>query len=107
MISQTEFDQLVATYSKYQWVLRRVVVAQDTPAPNAVAADVEIRPGVVDAAWFSRTPAEGAIPWEIRYLGPTQYALVEHVDEDAPDFEEKLRTVEGRLAEAVAAQRFA
>ena len=107
MISDAQFDELVSTYRRYEWLLRRVVVSPHGAPPASLTPDVEIREGTVDAAWFSREPAEGEIAWEVRYLGPTQYALVEHLDEDAPDFEEKLRETEARLADAVAAKRFA
>ena len=107
MISDSQFDELVSTYKQYEWLLRRVVVSPDAVPPSNLTADVEIENGTVDAAWFSREPTEGEIAWEVRYLGPTQYALVEHLDEDSPDFEEKLRETEARLADAVAAKRFA
>ena len=107
MISDIEFDALVTTYARYEWVLRRIVLAEDSLRPSSTPASVPVVSGILDAVWFSREPADGAIAWEVRYLGPTQYALVEHLDEDEPDFEEKLREVEARLADAVAAKRFA
>jgi len=107
MITEEEFLALVETYRKYEWLLRRVTLTGEGPAPFGLPADVTVSPGVVDVAWFSRSPRNGAIPWEVRYLGPTQYALVVHLDEDSPDFAAMVRETEQRLADAVAAKRFA
>ena len=104
MISQQEFDALVSTYKKHGWVLRRVVCGRE-PELNGFGDDVILATGEVDAAWFSRPPKSGPNPWEIRFLGPTQYALVEYLDEDSPDFEEKLHQIEERLRNAVAARQ--
>jgi hypothetical protein len=106
MISQPEFDALVATYETHGWVLRRVVMQGETGTIKT-PADVKIEHGIVDAAWFSRPPSDGSIAWEIRYLGGTQYALVEHLDEDSPEFDDNLHQTEQRLADAVAAKQAA
>jgi len=101
MIEQAEFDALVATYAKHGWVLRRVVLRDKINATVATDPDIEIGQSVIDAAWFSRPPHPGPIAWEIRYLGLTPYALVEHIDENSPDFEQTLHEVEVRLASGV------
>ncbi|MFL6373884.1 MAG: hypothetical protein ACJ73D_04370 [Pyrinomonadaceae bacterium] len=105
MISQQEFDELVATYEKYGWVLRRVVARDLTAAPRVLPTGVAAVAGVVDAAWFSRPPSEGAIAWEIRFLGGTQFALVVHLDENSIEFEDELHQTEERLAASVVAPR--
>jgi hypothetical protein len=103
MISADEFRALVATYEKHGWQLRRVVLQDTSKAPAAA----ETTQGIVDAAWFSRPPKPGPNAWEIRYLGATQLAFVEHLDENSPDFEDELYRIEQRLADAVAAKRTA
>ena len=103
MIAENEFKALVATYEKHGWQLRRVVLEDETTAPSGVATGKS----VVDAAWFSRPPQAGLIAWEIRYLGPTQLAFVEHLDENSAGFEKQLRQTEQRLADAVAIKRTA
>ena len=103
MISDDEFKALVATYEKHGWQLRRVVLRDPSVAP----AGIETAEGVVDAAWFSRPAQTGPVAWEIRYLGPTQLAYVEHLDENSADLEERLHRTEQRLADAVAAKRTA
>src|SRR5947209_7419286 len=104
MISRDEFDALVATYEQYGWVLRRVVLQDISKAPADLPPEVAVGEGIVDAAWFSRPPKLGQNAWEIRYLGGTQYALVEHLDENSADLEEKLHQIEERLSGAVTAK---
>ncbi len=91
------------TYSKYGWILRRILVAKDS-SPPTVESDVTVTDGPVDAAWFSRPPGEGPIAWEIRFLGELPFALLESLDESDPEFESQLRAIEDRLASAVLAK---
>lgn len=105
MISEQEFDALLTTYEKHGWVLRRVVVVDKGKIPRDLPQDLVVRMGIVNAVWFSRPPKSGSLPWEIRYLGPTPYALVEHLDENSDDFEQRLHQTEERLADVVAAKR--
>lgn len=102
MINADNLRELVLTYEKYGWTLRRIVT---TGGRCDEAFQVPLAVGVVDAAWFSRPSPNGPVAWEIRYLGPTQYALVEHLDENAQDFEQKLHHAEQRLSDAVSAKR--
>lgn len=107
MMAQHEFTALVATYAKHGWLLRRVVLRETRGRPSDLPPEVGFHIGVTDAAWFSRSPQRGPYPWEIRSLGPTQFALVEHLDENSPDFEEKLHETEKRLADALNTKRSA
>ncbi|HEY2847115.1 MAG TPA: hypothetical protein VGI80_04805 [Pyrinomonadaceae bacterium] len=107
MIAPPEFETLVATYIQHGWLLRRVVLQNTADVAEGLTPDISVRQSIIDAAWFSRPPNAGPIAWEIRYLGPTQYALVEHLDEAATDFEEKLHQTEQRLADAVNAKQTA
>ena len=107
MITLAEFEALIATYVQHGWLLRRVVLQDVSNAPGGLTEDVTLTKCVVDAAWFSRPPQPGSIAWEIRYLGSSQYALVEHLDENSADFNEKLHQTEQRLVDAVHAKRTA
>jgi len=107
MITPAEFDALIATYVQHGWLLRRLVLRDTSATPKGLDANVAVANCVVDAAWFSRPPKAGPVAWEIRYLGSSQYALVEHLDENAADFNEKLHQTEQRLADAVHAKRTA
>ena len=109
MMDTGTIAEIIATYKKHGWVLRRVLLSAAASASldSQVVAGVPVMPSDIDAAWFSRPPAEGGVAWEIRYLGPTPFALVENMNENEPDFEERLRSVEARLAAAVASKKSA
>jgi len=109
MMDTGTIAEIIATYKKHGWVLRRVLLSAAASAAldGKVVEGVSVMHSDVDAAWFSRPPAEGGVAWEIRYLGPTPFALVENIDENEPDFEERLRSVEARLAAAVASKKSA
>jgi hypothetical protein len=108
MIDSATLRDTIATYAKHGWMLRRVLLsaAESKAAEGVVGAEL-IRESDVPAAWFSRPPADGPVAWEIRYLGGSPYALVEHFDESDADFENGLRAVEERLREAVASRKSA
>lgn len=100
MTVPSSIESILQTYKKYGWILRRIIVAKGyDPAPDD--ENVEVTDGSVNAAWFSRPPANGPVAWEIRYLGEPPFALLESLDETDPDFESRLKAVEERLAAAV------
>ena len=99
MIDADSVAELIATYEKHGWILRRVLLSGD--AKISTPAEVPVVSSDIDAAWFSRPPKPGGVAWEIRYLGDIPYALLEKLDENAPDFEEKLAAVEARLRDAI------
>ncbi len=99
--------EIVNTYLKHGWILRRVLLSE--ASKNALSAsdselfgNIEISPSEIDIAWFSRPPTGGETAWELRYLGDVAYALLVYVDEGSPEFEARLAEVEGRMAEAIA-----
>jgi hypothetical protein len=106
MIDLSGIKDILATYKKYGWLLRRVLLTDKVR--NGLRDDIRstfgavpIIPSDLDAAWFSREPQQGATAWEIRHLSTNPYALVEHVDESSAHFEATLAEVEGRLRTAV------
>ncbi len=103
MIDLQAISEIIATYRKYGWVLRRILVngSEDAQLSLKGLAGIPIIRSDIDAAWFSRPPAEGPIAWEIRYLGNVPFALLENLDELDPDFERSLSWVETRLREAI------
>lgn len=110
MIDSAACRDIIQTYAKHGWILRRVLLTTDVrtllgEASGEVFGDVKICDGDIDAAWFSRPPGKGEIAWEIRHLSETPFALLEYVDEKARDFEDKLCVVESRLMKTVAAKR--
>jgi hypothetical protein len=112
MIDASAIAEIIATYQKYGWILRRVLLSptlvkalgrdKDTLFGAATITD-----SIIDAAWFSRPPQNGNAAWEIRYLGETPYALLEKADENDPEFENILRGVEERLRDYVAMKQTA
>ena len=110
MIDTETLADIVATYKKHGWILRRVLLSTKTKANvdgSLDLSDVRIVDSEIDTAWFSRPSKPGGVAWEIRYLGDTPFALVENIDENAADFEGRLRTVEARLFESITAKRSA
>ena len=111
MIELDKLREIAATYRKYGWECRRLLL-NDRSQPAAIGSipefsDIPIFDSAVPAAWFSRPPADGAVAWEIRYLGDPPFALVEKLDENEADFEAALGAVEARLRDAVSAKRTA
>ncbi len=106
MIDLPGITDILETYKKYGWLLRRVLLTDIVrhglgDELRTTFGGVPIVHSDIDAAWFSRHPQPGATAWEIRHLSPNPYALVEHVDESSGDFEANLAAIEARLRAAV------
>ncbi len=103
--SDTTSD-VVATYRKHGWVLRRLLLTKSSIQKlAAVEADIIVHESDIDIAWFSRPPESGGVAWEIRYLGDPPYALVENLDESSSEFETKLKDIEASLRKSVTAKK--
>jgi hypothetical protein len=112
MIEASAIAEIIGTYKKYGWVLRRVLLSPALATKlgtekDALFGDAAITGSAVDAAWFSRPPQPGDVAWEVRYLGDTPYALLVKVDESDPEFENMLQGVEEQLRDYVAAKQTA
>lgn len=109
MIDINAASEVIATYRKYGWLLRRILIdglaGADLESNLKTISDVPITRSGINAAWFSRPPADGPVAWEIRFLGDTPFALLESLDEMDPDFEQSLSQVEAKLAEAVSKKK--
>jgi hypothetical protein len=106
MINIPTAIEIISTYRKHGWVLRRILL-RDPNLGTVLAASADIGglpilPSPINAAWFSRPPKDGPVAWEIRYLGNTPFALVETLEENDPDFEYVLSRTEARLGETIA-----
>lgn len=111
MIDSAGCREIVRTYAKHGWLLRRVLLTKefreslgDDLSELVGDADVSFN-STIDAAWFSRQPGKGEIAWELRMLSETPFALLDYADENAGDFEDKIRELESRLAKTAAAKR--
>jgi hypothetical protein len=107
MIDAPAIAEIIATYKKYGWILRRVLLSPALSKTLGVDKDplfgnAMIIESVIDAAWFSRPPQKGEVAWEIRYLGDISYSLLEKANENDPEFENILHNVEERLRDYVA-----
>jgi hypothetical protein len=108
-VSQPErFREIIATYGRHGWQLRRVLVCEETRRALSefdVDAFENVKPeaAAVDALWFARPSHAGREAWELRFVGETPYALFEtfEADEAEEAREEMRREMEARLREYV------
>ncbi len=105
MIEAEQIGEIIETYEKYGWVLRRVLLSAALKERlgggiTHLVDGVQVMDADIDAAWFSRPPKPGGVAWEIRHLNETPYALLEKIDENNAEFEDELRDVETRLLES-------
>ena len=96
--------QIIATYGKHGWMLRRVLLRPQThasvgPQSETLFAKAEIKESEVDALWFARNSHEGREAWELRLISETPYALFEtfELDEAEEDREDLRLEMEARL----------
>ena len=102
------FMEIVATYRKHGWELRRALMQPATLAEvqsqeAQLPSQVEVKESPVDALWFSRPSSQNREAWELRLLEQTQYALFEafEPDETGEEREEAMLEMEARLREHV------
>ncbi len=106
MGQQDRIRDILATYQKHGWKLRRVLLSPETygevvgkDEPWTEGATVEA--AAIDALWFSRASHGKREAWELRLVAEGQYALFEtfEADEAEEDREEVRREMEARMAE--------
>ena len=98
--------EILATYEKHGWRLRRALLRPETRAAltdESWSGEASIEVGEIDALWFSRPSHEGREAWELRLLTENPFALFEtfEVDETEEQREEMRREMEARLREYV------
>jgi hypothetical protein len=105
-VSQLErIEEIVATYLKHGWQLRRMLVTNATLRKIESTNDMPILHGIkrdeasIDALWFSRNSHAGREAWELRLVSDTPYALFEtfEKDESEGEREEARSEMEARL----------
>ncbi|HEY3037101.1 MAG TPA: hypothetical protein VGJ66_00105 [Pyrinomonadaceae bacterium] len=102
---------IVGTYQKHGWRLRRVFLRPETRAELEAefASDplpldgLQIEEGAVDGLWFSRPSYEKREAWELRLLAENPFALFETFEkgETEEQREEVRREMEARLRDYV------
>ena len=98
--------ELVATYRKHGWELRRALL-QSTTVAELEAQEAQLLDGVVvqeapvEALWFSRPSHNKRDAWELRLLTQTPYALFEtfEPDETEEERDEVRLEMEARMRE--------
>lgn len=102
-------EEIVATYHKHGWKLRRVLLRSDTAAAlrdglkSAMIDDAKVEASEVDGLWFSRPSHEQREAWELRLLAENPFALFETFEQDETEEqrEEMRRELEARLRDYV------
>ena len=97
-------NEILATYGKHGWRLRKVLLLPETRAElndESWSGDASIEAGEIDALWFSRGSQQNREAWELRLISVAQYALFEvfEADEPEPAREEVRREMEARIKE--------
>jgi hypothetical protein len=95
-------QQIVATYEKHGWKLRRLLLRSSTSNErqqiNESFPSIPIVEAKVDAIWFARA-SHGREAWELRLIAEQPYALFEafESDETEDDREEARLEMENRM----------
>lgn len=90
MNQKDRITEILATYQKHGWQLRRVLLVPETRA-EVVRNDERTFGGArvddanVDALWFSRPSSGKREAWELRLIADTPYALFETFEGDEPE----------------------
>ena len=101
-------QEIIATYRRHGWQLRRVLLRPETRAALVAHAGVfenaSIHEAEIDALWFARASHAGREAWELRLIAEQRYALFEafEADENEEDREEVRREMENRMRESQA-----
>ena len=106
MNQRDRIKEILATYQKHGWQLRRVLLvpeSRDTISENdeLTFEGARVDDANVDALWFSRPSAGRREAWELRLVAETPYALFETFAADEPEeaHEEVRRGMEARMSE--------
>jgi hypothetical protein len=101
--------EIVGTYQKHGWQLRRALLRPEVREEFYAAFDATTREalpveeGSVDGLWFSRPSHAEREAWELRLVAETPFALFETFEKDETEEqrEELRREMEARLREYV------
>jgi len=97
--------QIVATYEKHGWQLRRILTASPTQDERQQIAQafkaMPITAAEIDALWFARPSHAGREAWELRLVAEQSYALFEafEADENEEEREEARLEMENKMRE--------
>jgi hypothetical protein len=106
-----QISEILATYSKHGWRLKRLLLTSEarallTESEQDIFADAqeEVEDSPINALWFARPSHAGREAWELRLVSETPYALFEtfEADEEEAEREEVRREMEARLRDYAA-----
>ena len=98
-------QQIMATYEKHGWTLRRALLRPSTEQERQQIAqafpDAALINSEIDALWFARASHAGREAWELRLIAEQPYALFEtfEADESEEDREDVRREMENKMRE--------
>ena len=102
-------EEVIATYQRHGWNLKRVLLRPATRAEvnhqaRKVLKEATFVDAEFDALWFARPSHQGREAWELRLLAQQPYALFEafEPDETEAEREEARREMENRMREHAA-----
>jgi hypothetical protein len=111
MNQRDRITEILATYEKHGWQLRRVLLlpeSRDQVLDNDefTFAGATVDDAEVDALWFSRPSSGTREAWELRLIADNPYALFETFEVDEPEGvqEEVRQEMEARMSEFTARQ---
>jgi hypothetical protein len=96
-------SEIIATYERHGWHLRRVLLRPQTRDELAAAAqdllDVAIREADFDALWFARASHANREAWELRSIAENPFALFEAFEayETEEEREQMFQEMENRM----------
>jgi Asp-tRNA(Asn)/Glu-tRNA(Gln) amidotransferase A subunit family amidase len=99
--------EIIATYERHGWHLRRVLLKPQTREQLAEAAhdllDAAVRENDFDALWFARASHAKREAWELRLIAQHPYALFEafEANENEEEQEQKRQEIENRMRDYV------
>ena len=98
--------EIIATYERHGWKLKRVLLQSSTRAALAGQAeqlfkDATVHDAEFDALWFARPSHGNRQAWELQLIDEQRYALFEafEADESEEEREEVRREMENRMRE--------
>jgi hypothetical protein len=103
------FQELLATYRRHGWELRRAAMRPEMRAEleSYLPKDLPVKEATFDALWFSRPSHNNREAWELRLLAQTQYALFEtfEADESEEDRDDVRLEMEAKLRDYLTADK--
>ncbi|MCA1574976.1 MAG: hypothetical protein LC770_10655 [Acidobacteria bacterium] len=112
MNQRDRIREILATYQKHAWQLRRVLLVPETRAEVVTKDELtfegaRIEDANVDALWFSRPSHGKREAWELRLIAETPYALFEMFEADEPEAprEDVRQELEARMSEFTTKKR--